>query len=63
MEQEKDLKVIKLTDSNFLRILESAIRIGCPVLLEEVGEKLDPTLGPILLRQVFIQVKKNNNNK
>ncbi|XP_075229380.1 dynein heavy chain at 16F [Lycorma delicatula] len=55
MEGTKELKVVKLTDSNFLRILESAIRIGCPVLLEEVGEKLDPTLRPILLRQVFVQ--------
>ncbi|PSN37031.1 Dynein heavy chain 6 [Blattella germanica] len=46
MEVSNELKVVKLTDSNFMRILESAIRIGNPVLLEEVGETLDPTLGP-----------------
>ncbi|XP_057658316.1 dynein axonemal heavy chain 6 isoform X1 [Diorhabda carinulata] len=55
MEADKNLKVIKLTDSNFMRILESAVTIGLPVLLEEVGETLDPTLGPILLKQTFIQ--------
>ncbi|KAK5640059.1 hypothetical protein RI129_010870 [Pyrocoelia pectoralis] len=51
----QNLRITKLTDSNFLRILESAIRIGLTVLLEEVEETLDPTLAPILLKQTFIQ--------
>ena len=50
------LKVIKLTDGNFLRTLENCIRIGMPVLLEELGEMLDPALEPILLKQTFVQV-------
>lgn len=53
----QELRIIKLTDGNFLRVLESAIRLGLPVLLEEVGETLDPTLGPILLKQMFVQVR------
>lgn len=56
MEAQHGLHIVKLTDSNFMRILEMAIRIGKPVLLEEVGETLDPTLGPILLKQTFVQV-------
>ena len=36
MERRNGLKVIKLTDPNFLRTLENGIRIGQPVLLEEV---------------------------
>lgn len=36
-ETKHGLKVIKLTDPNFLRTLENAIRMGMPVLLEEVG--------------------------
>ncbi|XP_050294811.1 dynein axonemal heavy chain 6 [Anthonomus grandis grandis] len=55
MEAENNMKVIKLTDPNFMRILENGIRIGMPVLLEEVGESLDPTLGPILMKQTFVQ--------
>ncbi|XP_076263714.1 dynein heavy chain at 16F [Rhynchophorus ferrugineus] len=55
MEVQNNLKMIKLTDPNFMRTLENGIRIGMPVLLEEVGETLDPTLGPILLKQTFIQ--------
>ncbi|XP_038058161.1 dynein heavy chain 6, axonemal-like isoform X2 [Patiria miniata] len=54
-EAKNGLKVIKLTDANFLRTLENAIRIGMPVLLEEVGETLDPALEPILLKQTFSQ--------
>lgn len=56
MESQNNLKVIKLTDPNFMRVLENGVRIGMPVLLEEVGEALDPTLGPILLKQTFVQV-------
>lgn len=56
-EAKNGLKVIKLTDQNFLRTLENCIRIGMPVLLEEVGETLDPALEPILLKQTFIQVR------
>ena len=36
-ESKNGLKVIKLTDFSFLRTLENAIRMGMPVLLEEVG--------------------------
>lgn len=39
MESQNGLKVIKLTDANYLRTLENAIRIGMPVLLEEVSSK------------------------
>ena len=54
-EAVNSLKIIKLTDANFLRTLENAIRIGMPVLLEELGEMLDPALEPILLKQTFTQ--------
>uniref|UniRef100_A0A1B6CU24 AAA+ ATPase domain-containing protein n=1 Tax=Clastoptera arizonana TaxID=38151 RepID=A0A1B6CU24_9HEMI len=55
MEANNNLKIVKLTDSNFMRILEASIRLGIPVLIEEVGQVLDPTLGPILLKQTFFQ--------
>ncbi|VEL32900.1 unnamed protein product [Protopolystoma xenopodis] len=52
-EAERDLHIVKLTESGFLRTLETCIRLGYPVLLEDVGETLDPALEPILLRQTF----------
>ena len=44
--------MIKLSDRDFLRSLENAVRFGKPCLLENVGEELDPALEPILLKQV-----------
>ncbi|KAJ3093097.1 Dynein heavy chain 6, axonemal [Quaeritorhiza haematococci] len=50
-----ELKVIKLTEPKFLRSLENAIRTGQAVLLEDVGEQLDPALEPLLLKQTVRQ--------
>uniref|UniRef100_A0A2K6RAQ5 Dynein axonemal heavy chain 1 n=1 Tax=Rhinopithecus roxellana TaxID=61622 RepID=A0A2K6RAQ5_RHIRO len=55
--QEKDngLDVFKLSDRDFLRSMENAIRFGKPCLLENVGEELDPALEPVLLKQTYKQ--------
>ena len=47
------LRLIKLTQSDFLRVLEQSIRVGIPVLLENVQESLDPALDPVLLKQTY----------
>eukprot|EP00658_Telonema_sp_P-2_P017409 TRINITY_DN16762_c0_g1_i7.p1 TRINITY_DN16762_c0_g1~~TRINITY_DN16762_c0_g1_i7.p1 ORF type:complete len:1536 (+),score=415.75 TRINITY_DN16762_c0_g1_i7:265-4872(+) len=54
-EAANKLKVIKLADDNYMRTLESAIQVGSPVLLENVGEELDAALDPVLLRQAIKQ--------
>ena len=54
-EKEKNLQVIKLTDSDYMRTLENCIQFGTPILLENVGEELDPSLEPLLLKQTFKQ--------
>ncbi|XP_066527086.1 dynein axonemal heavy chain 1 [Hoplias malabaricus] len=53
MERDNGLDVVKLSDRDFLRSLENAIRFGKPCLLENVGEELDPALDPVLLRQTY----------
>uniref|UniRef100_A0AAZ3Q3C2 Dynein heavy chain 1, axonemal n=1 Tax=Oncorhynchus tshawytscha TaxID=74940 RepID=A0AAZ3Q3C2_ONCTS len=55
MERDNGLDVMKLSDRDFLRSLENAIRFGKPCLLENIGEELDPALEPVLLRQTFKQ--------
>ncbi|GIL82190.1 hypothetical protein Vretifemale_11083, partial [Volvox reticuliferus] len=55
MNESKKIKVMKLTDPDYLRALETSISFGLPVLLENVGESLDPSLDPLLLRQTFKQ--------
>jgi len=53
MEKEKGLKVLSLTKKDYLGELVRAIQFGNPVLIENVGEDLDPALEPILLKQTF----------
>lgn len=55
MEKDNNLAIIKLTDPDILRTLENSIQFGWPVLLENVGEELDPSLEPLLLKQTFKQ--------
>ena len=52
---QQNLKVVKLTDNDFMRQLDNCIQLGLPLLIENVGEDLDPSLEPILLKQVFKQ--------
>ncbi|XP_043929631.1 dynein axonemal heavy chain 7 [Protopterus annectens] len=55
MEKANTLHIIKLSDADFVRTLENCIQFGTPVLLENVGEELDPILEPLLLKQTFKQ--------
>mmetsp|Transcript_9665 Transcript_9665/g.9366 ORF Transcript_9665/g.9366 Transcript_9665/m.9366 type:complete len:204 (+) Transcript_9665:955-1566(+) len=49
---ESTLDVFKMSDSSLLKYLEIAISFGKWVLIENVGEEMDPALEPILLKQV-----------
>ncbi|KAK3235325.1 hypothetical protein CYMTET_54468 [Cymbomonas tetramitiformis] len=55
MEKQNSLKVGKLSDNNLLQKMENSISMGIPFLLENVGEFLDASLEPILLKQTFKQ--------
>uniref|UniRef100_A0A8C8EFI1 Dynein axonemal heavy chain 12 n=1 Tax=Otus sunia TaxID=257818 RepID=A0A8C8EFI1_9STRI len=54
-EKENCLSVIKFSDPDYMRTLENCIQFGTPLLLENVGEELDPSLEPLLLKQTFKQ--------
>ncbi len=56
MEKAAGLEVVKMSDKDFLRTLENAVRFGRPVLAENVGEVLEAALEPLLLKQTFKQV-------
>jgi dynein heavy chain len=53
MEKERKIDIIKFSDGNYMRSLENAIQFGKPVLLENVGEDLDPSIEPLLQKQIF----------
>ncbi|XP_072767052.1 dynein axonemal heavy chain 7 [Anoplolepis gracilipes] len=55
IEKKNDLDVVKLTDSDYMSVIERNIETGVPVLLENVGERLEiaPRLEPILLKNIY----------
>ncbi|KEG09899.1 dynein heavy chain [Trypanosoma grayi] len=53
MERDNNLRTIKLTDPSYMRVLENAIRVGLPVLIENVEENVDAALDSVLLRQTY----------
>ena len=46
---------MKFTDGNYLKLLEAAIRMGTPVLMENVGEEMDPAIEPLLQKQIVVK--------
>lgn len=56
MEAENNIKISEMNNPNLMRIIENCIRLGLPVMIYNVGEVLDPSLEPILLQQIFMQV-------
>ena len=54
-EKSNQLTILKQSDKDFLRTLENCIQFGSPVLLENVGDCLDPALEPLLQKQTFQQ--------
>lgn len=44
------IKVIKLTQDGLLKNIENAVRSGTPLLIEDVGDALEPLLEPLLLK-------------
>ena len=53
LEDKKTLKIMKFSQGNYLKILENCIRMGHPVLMENVQEELDPAIEPLLQKQII----------
>lgn len=49
------LKICKADDPLLFRTLEQAIRLGQAVLIENLGEFIDPVLDPILHKQILVR--------
>jgi len=46
---------VKLSESNYMKVIEKAIQFGQWVLMENVGRELDPSLEPILNQELVKQ--------
>ena len=53
MEGPKNLGVFKLSQSDFVRNIETCVQYGRPVLLENVGETIDSILEPLLTKSIY----------
>lgn len=53
MGKENNIIITKLSDGTYLRKLESCIRNGHSILIENVEEVLDPALEPVLTKALF----------
>merc|ERR1719316_196352 len=49
----ENIKVLRLSQKDYARVLETSISFGYPVLIENLGELLDPMLEPLLQKAVF----------
>ncbi|CAH2255707.1 dynein heavy chain 14, axonemal [Pelobates cultripes] len=52
MEGER-LQKVQASDPGYIKLMENAIRLGEPVLLQDVAEDLDPSLKPILGKKIY----------
>jgi dynein heavy chain len=51
--RDHNIQVMRMGGNNFLRSVEQCVRLGYPLLIEEVGETLEASLEPLLLKQTF----------
>lgn len=53
MEAHNNLKVIDFYSPNFMKILETALSVGNPTLLQIASEDLDPRIMPIISKSII----------
>ena len=53
--EEGKIKIVKQTDKDFGRNLETCLRDGYPLLIEDVGEVISPMLDPVLSKNLVEQ--------
>ncbi|TPP50205.1 Dynein heavy chain and region D6 of dynein motor family protein [Leishmania donovani] len=58
MERDNGLKVIDPKQPDFQKTVEYAIQFGCPLLLQDVLEEIDPLLDPIMSRSFIMKGKR-----
>ncbi|XP_026741703.1 dynein heavy chain 12, axonemal [Trichoplusia ni] len=55
MEKANDLQVLKFTDGNYMKVIETCLEYGKPALIECVLEEVEAPLDPVLLKNTYTQ--------
>lgn len=52
IEKANNLIVMKFSDANLIKRMQTAVSSGYPVLIEDVGEELEPSIDPVMQKLV-----------
>jgi dynein heavy chain, axonemal len=52
-EKSKEVKILRFSDPHYLKALQNAISSGYAALIEEVDERLEPSLDSVLQKQIM----------
>ncbi|XP_075981520.1 dynein heavy chain at 62B [Anticarsia gemmatalis] len=55
MEKLNDLQVVKFTDGNYMKVIETCLEYGKPALVDCILEDVEAPLDPVLLKNTYIQ--------
>ena len=55
MEEKKDMCICKMSDKDMAKQVENCIKNGRPLLIEDIQESLDPSLAPVLAKNLVQQ--------
>ncbi|XP_034826235.1 dynein axonemal heavy chain 7 [Maniola hyperantus] len=55
MEKSNDLQVMKFTDGNYMKVIETCLEYGKPALIDCILEDVESPLDPILLKHTYTQ--------
>lgn len=54
LEKANNLQIIKMNDPHLNRCVENCVRQGLPMLIEDIDEKINPSLKPVLQRETYV---------
>lgn len=55
MEKANDLQVLKFTDGNYMKVIETCLEYGKPALMECILEDVEAPLDPVLMKNTYMQ--------
>ncbi len=55
MQYAKEIKVLNFSDQNFVQHLEFSLKFGKKVLIENVGEKIDLIIYPLIKKDYSVE--------
>ncbi|GBO98704.1 Dynein heavy chain 2, axonemal [Eumeta japonica] len=53
LEQKNDIEIVDFGQPNYLKIMENCLSAGKPVIVQNVGEVIDPSIAPILDKAII----------